>query len=349
MQKKKSLMVSVVICLTLIVTLLPFMTACAKPVQQPKPGWPEAQVWTGVPAGSTSTIMAIALAELVTKELGIRVAVQPRASATEGLMQTVDRASDLSMTTTYDLYHAYRGLGTFEGKEKGLVRALVGQYVTLSHIIARKGVEKFEDIRGKRVMIEAPAAKAHNTLTKACLDAYGMTYEDFISMPRLGVKEQVAAMKDGTTEVVFYPGHPPQPFFVQLATDRDVNFIPIDEDKAKAICERLPFYTYRNIPAGTYPGQDSDVMCVGFTMVMAVRKDFPEDLAYQMVKMLFDNLEKLGNVHPVYKKIDLTIATAYRGGPYHSGAVKYYKEKGVWTPELETMQQRTLAELGQDK
>jgi len=293
--------------------------------------------------------MAIALAELVTNELGIRVAVQPRASATEGLMQLVEKASDLSMTTTYDLSHAYRELEAFEGKEKGLVRALVGQYVTLSHIVARKGIEKFEDIKGKRVMIEAPAAKAHNTLTKACLDAYGMTYEDFVSMPRLGVKEQVAAMKDGTADVVFYPGHPPQPFFVKLATDMDVNFIPIDEDKAKAICERLPFYTYKNIPAGTYPGQDKDVMCVSFTMVMAVRNDFPEDLAYQLVKILFDNLDELGNVHPVYKTLDLTIATAYRGSPYHGGAVQYYKGRGVWTPELEAMQQRTLAELGQQK
>lgn len=325
------------------------MTACTKPAPQSKPGWPEAQVWTGVPAGSTSTIMAIALAGLVTKELGIRVAVQPCVSATEGLMRTLDGASELSITTTYDLYHAYRGLNAFEGKEKGLVRAVVGQYITLSHIVARKGIEDFEDIRGKRVMIEAPAAKAHNTLTRACLDAYGMTYDDFISMPRLGPKEQVTAMKDRTTDVVFYPGHPPAPFFAQLATDVDVNFIPIDEDKAKAICEKLPFYTYKNIPVGTYRGQDKDVICVGFTMVMAVRKDFPEDLAYQLVKVLFDNLEELGNVHPVYKELDLTVATAYRGTPYHSGVVKYYKERGVWPPELEEMQQKTLAEFGQEK
>jgi TRAP transporter TAXI family solute receptor len=199
------------------------------------------------------------------------------------------------------------------------------------------------------VMIEAPAAQAHDTLTKACLDAYGMTYDDFISMPRLGVKEQVTAMKDGTTDVVFYPGHPPQPSFAQLATEIDVNFIPIDEDKARAICEELPFYTYKNIPADTYRGQDKDVMCVGFTMVMAVRKEFPEDLAYQLVKTLLDKLDELSNVHPVYKELDLAIATACRGCPYHSGAVKYYQEKGMWTPELEEMQQRTLAELGQEK
>ena len=349
MKTKKSLVLAFFICLALIVTSLPFMTSCAKPAQQPKPEWPKAQVWSGVSSGATSTIMAIALAELITKELGIRVAVQPSASATEGLTRTINRDSDLCITTTYDLYQAYRGLDVFEGKEKGLVRALVGQYVSLSHIVAKKDIKKFEDIKGKRVMIKAPAAQAHDILTKACLDAYGMKYDDFIAMPRLGDKEIVAAMKDGTADVAFFPGHPPAPFFVELATDIDVNFIPIDENKAKAICQRLPFYTYQSIPAGTYRGQDKDVMCVGFTMTMAVRKDFPEDLAYEVVKILFDNLKELGNVHPVYKKLDLKIATDYQGGPYHSGAVTYYKKRGIWTPELEAMQQRTLAELGQQK
>jgi TRAP transporter TAXI family solute receptor len=198
-------------------------------------------------------------------------------------------------------------------------------------------------------MIEAPAAKAHNILTKACLEAYGMTYEDFISMPRLSSKEQVTAMKDGTTDVITFPGHPPAPYFSELSNDMDVNFIPLDEDKAIAICEELPFYTYKAISAGTYKGQDRDVMCVGFSMILAVREDFPEDLAYQLVKTLFTDIEELKDVHPVYKELDYTIATSYRGSAYHGGAVTYYKEEGVWTSELAAMQQRTLDEFGQQK
>ncbi len=349
MKGKKSLLVSGLICLTFIIASSSLMTACAKPGPAPKPGWPEAQVWSGVPAGTTSNIMLIALGEIITKELGIRVAVQPTTSATESLTRNVDGATDLCITTTYDLYNAYHGTGAFEGKDKGTVRTLAGQYVTLIHIAAQKDIEEFEDIKGKRVMVEEQSAKAFDILARACVDAYGMTYDDFVAMPRLGPKQAVAAMKDRTTDVSFQPAHPPAPFFSELATDMDVNFLSIDEDKARAICEELPFYAYRNIPAGSYRGQDEAVMCVGWPMVLVVRNDFPEDLAYEMVKLLFDNLEYLGSVHPVFTKLDLSIATAYRGSPYHSGAVQYYQELGVWTPELEVMQQQTLAELGQEK
>jgi TRAP transporter TAXI family solute receptor len=347
--KGKRTLVSGLICLTLIVASSSFMAACAKSSPTPQTEWPEAQVWSGVATGTTSNIMLIALGEIVTKELGIRVAVQPTTSATESLTRLVDGATDLCITTTYDLYNRYQGTGEFDGKGKGTLRALAGQYVTLIHIAAQKDIKEFEDIRGKRVMIEEPSAKAFDILARACVDAYGMTYDDFIAMPRLGPQQAVAAMKDRTTDVAFQPAHPPAPFFSELATDMEVNFLSIDEDKAKVICEELPFYTYQNIPAGTYRGQDEDVMCVGWPMVLVVRSDFPEDLAYEVVKLLFDNLEELGSVHPVFTKLDLSIATAYRGSPYHSGAVKYYQEQGVWTSELEAMQQNTLAALGQEK
>jgi len=293
--------------------------------------------------------MLIALGELLTKETNIRIAVQPTTSATESLTRTVDGATDLCVTSTYDLFNAYQGLDAFEGKEKGLMRALTGQYVTVIHIVGRNDVKEFADMKGKRVMIEEKSAKAFDILARACLKAYGLTYDDFIAMPRLGPNEAVAAMKDRTTDVIWQPAHPPASFVVELATGMDVNLISLDEAKAKAICEEFPFYAYSNIPAGTYRGQDEDVIAVGWPMVLAVRKDFPEDLAYQIVKTLFDNLEELGDVHPVYKKLDLSIATAYRGSPYHSGAVKYFQEKGAWTPELEAMQQKTLAEFGQQQ
>ena len=112
---------SFAICLTLIVASLPFMSACTKPAASVESEWLEAQVWTEVPACTTSTVMTIALASLVTKESAIRIAIQPRASTTECLSQLINGASCLSMTTTYDLYHAYRGLDAFHSKEKGLV------------------------------------------------------------------------------------------------------------------------------------------------------------------------------------------------------------------------------------
>jgi TRAP-type uncharacterized transport system substrate-binding protein len=53
----------------------------------------------------------------------------------------------------------------------------------------------------------------------------------------------------------------------------------------------------------------------------------PEDLAYRLTRVLFENQAELAAVHPEAKK--LSLGTAVTGSPleYHAGAVRYYRER----------------------
>ncbi len=70
-----------------------------------------------------------------------------------------------------------------------------------------------------------------------------------------------------------------------------------------------------------------------------------DETAYQIVKCLWENDKELGTIHVRLKdwtkdRFVSTKATV----PYHTGAIKFYKEMGVWTAEMAKLQESLLAE-----
>ena len=68
---------------------------------------------------------------------------------------------------------------------------------------------------------------------------------------------------------------------------------------------------------------------MGITNILVTHSDVPDDIAYQMTKLLFENLDQLGNAHSAAKDIKLENATKALPIPLHPGAERYYKEAGV--------------------
>ena len=62
-------------------------------------------------------------------------------------------------------------------------------------------------------------------------------------------------------------------------------------------------------------------------------------MAYLIVKTLLENQKELIAVHRDFEEWSAERAVKNLGMPYHPGAVRYYKEKKVWTPEMEQLQQ----------
>lgn len=83
------------------------------------------------------------------------------------------------------------------------------------------------------------------------------------------------------------------------------------------------------IPANTYDGQPEAVPTVAIINILVTREDVPDEVAYQMTRLMFENLNRLGNSHSAAKDIKLESAAKNLPIPLHPGAERYYKEKGV--------------------
>ena len=65
------------------------------------------------------------------------------------------------------------------------------------------------------------------------------------------------------------------------------------------------------------------------TNVLVSQTSVSDDMAYQMTRLLFENLDRLADAHPAAKAIRLERAINGLPIPLHPGAERYYREVGV--------------------
>ena len=83
------------------------------------------------------------------------------------------------------------------------------------------------------------------------------------------------------------------------------------------------------IPAGTYPGQDSDVTTVTVKATLIVDAKASDDAVYNLTKAIFDNAADIAKENGKGAELSLDNATSGMTAPFHKGAAKYFAEKGV--------------------
>lgn len=202
----------------------------------------------------------------------------------------------------------------------------VFQFVTL----ANSGIMSIHDLKGKKVAV-GKAGSGTERNAKIFLNYYGITYDD-IDEQFQSFGESVTSLKDRQIDVAIVASGLPTAAIVDAATTLDVRFLPMDEAVAKKITDDNIFYKLDRIKAGTYKGQDTDILAIGTPALLNVRSDIPDEDVYNILTKFYDNIEVLGEIHAQGKNIKLETALAGVSIPLHPGAVKYYKEKGLEIP-----------------
>ncbi len=105
--------------------------------------------------------------------------------------------------------------------------------------------------------------------------------------------------------------------------------VPFSDSERDKIIKDYPYLTKSVIPGGAYKGVDTDTNTIAVQTVMICRTDIPDDVVYKLVKAVFEHKDELNEIHPSFKETTLENATPVII-PVHPGAVKYYKEKGVY-------------------
>ena len=112
-----------------------------------------------------------------------------------------------------------------------------------------------------------------------------------------------------------------------LSSVMPLNYVAIPPEVVSKIGN--PAYQSAMIPANTYDGQPAAVPTVAITNILVTRADLPDDVVYQMTRLLFENLTRLGNSHSAAKDIKLETAAKNLPIDLHPGAARYYQEKGA--------------------
>lgn len=289
-------------------------------------------VWGAASLGSNAQMIATAIANVIGgKESDIKISVQATGGSSENPRLISKEQVDIAHVT--DAYKATKGVDIFEGEDPVELWSLFTMYSNeLVFIVPEDSeIQSVEDLVGKKVSTGPPGAGV-TQMSKAALEAYGVF--DQIEVINLGYNEAVDALKDGVVDAIgnFSSLGIPSPSLEQLDQSFDYRILPMDTEILQKAFDQYPDYGPVVIPAGSFSEIEEDFQTLASFSIEFADSRMTDDVAYRIVKNIYENLEEVGSYHNLAKKMKLENALMGlpKEVPVHPGAAKYYKEKGIW-------------------
>jgi len=272
------------------------------------------------------------LAQLISKYIPNTQATAEVTSASVDNMRLIGaRRADIAFTLADTAYDAYKGEAVFRGNPVP-IRTLTPLYNNFNHLVTLEGsgITTTADLKGKRVSVGSPGSGTEVTALRI-LEAAGIDPDRDIRKERLGVAESVDAIKDRKIDAFFWSGGLPTAAVLDLATTPGIKIrlVPLDTTLPNLQKKYGNLYFRAVILKEIYPGSVANAPTVGVANLLVVHKDFPEDLAYQITKLVYERRAELAQVHSEAKNITLIGVAGRSPVPFHPGAIKYFKERGV--------------------
>jgi len=266
------------------------------------------------------------------KEHGIRCVVESTGGSINNLEGVHNGDLELGIVQSDLLYQAYTGTSIFRdvGADKKL-RVLFSLHAEPFTVIARKEakIKTLDDLKGKRVDIGAPGSGMRATMEEL-MKRKGWTTKNFAAVIDLKSADQAKALCSGKIDAMVYAGGHPNGAIQQITAACPVKLIDVTGPVIDKLIAEHPFYSYAVIPAGMYPGNPSDVHTFGVKAMLVASAELDDDIAYQIVRAVFDNLDNFKTLHPVFATLQARhMVQDSDVAPFHPGALRYFKEKGL--------------------
>lgn len=295
-------------------------------------GAAKAQEFINVLTGGTSGVyypLGVALSEIYGQGIeGARTQVQATKASVENLNLLQVGRGEIAFSLGDSLRDGWEGNkeAGFPGKLDKL-RGIAAIYPNYVQIVASKesGITTLEELKGKSLSVGAPASGTELN-ARAIFAAAGLTYQDLGKIEYLPFAESVELIKNRQLDSTLQSAGLGVASLRDLATSVPINVVAVPAEVVEKI--GAPFMAV-TIPAGTYEGQAGDVPTAAVGNFLVSHEGVSEETAYQMTKLLFENLDKLAAAHAAAKAIDVKKAVDGMPVPLHPGAERYYREVGV--------------------
>lgn len=280
-------------------------------------------------SGGTFAMLGAGMATVITSNVeNLSVNCEGTSGSVEAckLVGSGDLAFALSASDAF--YTATVGTGSFEGAALDNLRIAMGGYNAPFHIIVRadSDIYSMQDLKGKRI-----TASAGNTIQNQLpfiMEAYGYGSDDYTAVP-LSQSEGADALKDGNVDCIIQTTGIGTSAYMDLTTSIDCRFLSMDQDKVDAIHEKLPYVVQEVIPAGSYKGQDEEMLSCTTTNFLICGAEVPDEVVYAVVKALHTHNSEFSDIHYLGAEFTPEFTVANQVIELHPGAVQYYKELGL--------------------
>lgn len=280
------------------------------------------------PQGGSWYPLGGAIQAMAADDLGIAVQVLPGGGIAN--VQGVENGqADLGFANSISTVDAIKGREPFEAEAKNVcnVATLYPQYFQMV-TTESSGIKSIEDLKGKRVATQ-PVGNTAEQVTRAVLQQAGMSNDDLGAVDYVSYSDGVALVQDNNSDVLTLGTTIPASSIMDLANSTDIMLIPLEQsfiDGMKA--DINPGYTGVTIPAGTYPGQDKDVLAVAYATHIVARCDLDPKTVEGILGEIWKNKDDLVAIAASMKGMTLDAMAQDIGVPMHEGAKAFYASNG---------------------
>ncbi len=303
----------------------------------------------GAPQGGGTTRLSIAtgntggvyypygggLAKVISASIpGVEATAEATNASVDNLMLLQQGKVDIAFSLADTLSDAVEGKGAFASAGKVSARTLAVLYPNYTHLatVEGKGIERIGDLKGKVVSTGSPSSGTE-VIALRVMRAAGLDPDKDIRRQGLSVNASVEAIKDGKIDAFFWSGGLPTASILDLASTIGVTAKLIPNDDVLGGLQSTfgaSLYTRLAIPASTYPGITVDLPVIAVANALVVSATMTDQLAYDLTRILFEKKSELAAIHAEAAKLDLAAALVGSPAEFHPGAIRFYRERGVW-------------------
>ncbi len=224
----------------------------------------------------------------------------------EGVLDSIQGIASLETTVLYLITDKQSPAGTLEdlmangGKARlGVLPRTDSSYLILQYVLAGCGLNDAGDL-------QEPGTDIYFAEGGSLFKAYNDLYFDLLVINK--------ALPDAALS--------------ELLSKRESVLLSLKPDTIRSLTEKHGWSPV-TIPAGTYPGQEEDVLTIGIKTLLIVHQDLPEEVAYYLTKSVYENKAFYEIIHDSYKKVNVNDFPNDLVVPLHPGARRYYEEIGL--------------------
>lgn len=298
------------------------------------------------PAGSTYFLLAGGFAKLFQEQLKVRATAQPHAGSSV-YIPLIDKGEiTMGLNSTLDTAMAWRGEKPYSGKMHNL-RALARIWVLPYGLVvkANSGIRTMDDVKGKRYVVEIKPNVSLSKANLAVLATAGLKESDVVSTPSGGVVAGMNMVVEDRVDATTFALGAPQLRQAHSAVPGGVYIVPLGKLASdEMLGELVPgLRTLTVKPSPTLPMLEKPTTVAAFDTFLNINDEMKDEDAYLLAKTLHENWKKLQKDYPPLRGVAANeLAPASAVTPYHPGAVKYYKEAGLWTAKHDEMQAKFM-------
>ena len=328
------------------VLLVTVSALAASPAAAQKP----ASIGTN-PPGSVFYAIGSGLAKVAADAGTMRLSVQPYSGTSTFVPLLESGELELGVNNAVDMGLVYRGADYKIGGRNPFphgpsIRVVMRGAPLMIAPLARKDspIRSIADAKGKRVTGEYPANLAIWYNVFGALASASLTWSDVRVVPVPALNDGVEALVQGRADVTSYALNGAKVREADAAVGVRHLSIDCSPEGERRLRAAVPGYYPRQLKKGGAFAVVDDTCVIAYDIYVVAGRGIPDALVEGMLRSVWEHGDKLAPLHPIFREWTRDrLASAELTMPYHPVAVRFFKERSVWTPEMERAQERLLA------